>query len=155
MVDALEYFWGDISPKRAETLLLSEEMPGRYLLRRDPGGDTIVSFVTNELRVKHFFVNQRSDSLLYKAKPELKASLLETFIFMKEASQMQWLYPVNVDDDGDNDNDAPGPEVEDGACRVCGLLSPNSSHMNIHCLMFCNKCESMIGRPGWSQHRCN
>ena len=61
MVDTLEYFWRDISPKRAETLLLSEEMPGRYLLRRDPGGDTIVSFVTNELEVKHYFVNQRSD----------------------------------------------------------------------------------------------
>ena len=80
MVDTLDYFWHDVSPKQAETVLLKEELPGRYLLRMD-SGDTIVSFVNNELKVKHYFVNQRSDSLLYKAQPELKTSLLETFIF--------------------------------------------------------------------------
>ena len=149
----MEHFWLDISPQRAETLLLEEELVGRYLLRRDPGGDTIVSFVTNELKVKHYFVNQRGDSLLYKARPELKASLLETFTFMKESSKLQWLYPVNVDDH--DQDDAPEAGVEDGACRVCGLLNPSSYHINIHRLVFCHKCDSMIGRPVWSQHRCN
>ena len=152
MVDTLDYFWRDISPQRAETLLLKEELPGRYLLRRDPGGDTIVSFVTNELQVKHYFVNQRGDSLLYKAQPALKASLLNTFIFMKEASQLQWLYPVNVDD---GDDDVHGEGVEDGACRVCGLLNPSAHHMRNHRLVFCNKCDSMIATAVWSHHKCN
>ena len=112
-----------------------------------------MSFVDKELKVKHYFVNQRGDSLLYKTHPELKTSLLKTFIFMKEASKLQWLYPVNVACHAHND--APEAEVEEGACRVCGLLNPSPYHIDIHRLVFCSKCDSMIVRNVWSHHKCN
>ena len=158
MVDTLEYYWHDISSRRAEAVLREEELPGRYLLRQE-SGDILVSFLDPELKVKHFYVNQRSDSLLYKARPELKNSLLETFQFMKEASSLQWLYPVNIDDhnhdqdpdSGEGDQDVPDP----GACRVCGILDPSSHHNRLHRLVFCDNCDSMVARSVWTQHKCN
>ena len=133
-------------------------MPGRYLLRKDKG-DIIVSFITSEMKVKHYCVNQRSDSLLYKARPELRRSIVDTFTFMRETMEMMLLYPVNADDhvvpDGnDGDNDVPGEGVR-SSCRVCGLQDPPTSHIESHRLIFCNRCDSMVERRVWGQHRCN
>ena len=154
MLNTLEYFWGEVTPQRAERLLLETELPGSYLLRQQ-SGDTFVSFLDRDGRVKHYFLNQRSDSALYQARPELKSSLVETFIFMRETS-LEWLYPVIHDEDAlDDDDEVPDEGFGGPSCRVCGLLNPNSHHMNYHRLIFCNSCVKMVERPGWTVHKCN
>ena len=158
MLNTLEYFWPDISAKRAERLLLETELPGSYLLRSADSGDTLVSFLDKNFKVKHYFVNQRGDSALYKAHPELKNSLEDTFMFMRETS-LEWLYPVNRDDASQEPPicEASVNETSDDgdSCRVCGLLNPNSYHMNYHRVFYCKSCNKMIERPGWTVHKCN
>ena len=46
---------------------------------------------------------------------------------------------MNVDDDARDEG------VEDGACLACVLLNPSAHPMRNHRLVFCNKCDSMIG----------
>ena len=160
MLNTLEYFWPDLSPKRAERLLLETGLPGSFLLRRD-SGDTFVSFLDSDSKVKHYFINQRADSALYQARPELKCSIVDTFMFMRDTT-FQWLYPVNYDeaqvhgDDSDvSDNEGPETGGDGGSCRVCGLMNPNFYHNNHHRLFYCPKCNQMVERPGWTSHRCN
>ena len=161
-MDCFDFFHGDITPTMAENLLLKVKLAGRFLLRECKGDSNkstqiIVSFLDAKVKVKHYILPTRSDNNFAKAHPEVRGKPRRLFllVFKKMQDSCSWMYPVNIDPDHDFKQNC-SDEIEGvERCHICGVINPRKNHKVSHHIAYCIKCDTVIMRRDYSQHKCN